>query len=312
MKKLLSKKILSIICASFLLFSLGVSEISAARAGMFAGNVDMKESLSVKDATLIQKYLAGMEEFTYLQELLADTDGDGKVTVKDVTLIQKDIAGIARIESAGVFPYAGGNYFYPDYNSGKAMAGVPVTFYAEGFTYDQRGNPVTYEFYIDGEVMQERSEQSTFTHTFEKAGTYHISLKIYNKFDIAERIYGYYDYTVVEPFESESPVIKAFYCTEQLTDNELFEVHDEKKLTFVAETIKGSGEYEYAFLLDGKSVRDFSSNNTCTCLFEEPEYDHIDDPVTNNYTLQVIVKDKNTDLSACETYDITISIPIPA
>ena len=164
------KKNLSFICILSILSAISLSGISAVRAPIASGDVDLAEDRNIKDSTLIQKYLAGIVEFTALQELLADTDGDGKVTIKDATLIQKDIADIARIETDGLFPYMGAHYFYPDYSSGKAMSGVPVTFYVSAFAYDERSNPITYEFYVNDELVQERSDKSSFTYTFEEAG----------------------------------------------------------------------------------------------------------------------------------------------
>lgn len=306
------KKFLSLICVTAILLTLCVSGASAMRAPVHAGDVNLDREVSVSDATLIQKYLAGISELTLLQEVVADTDGDGKITIKDATLIQKDIAGIARIKTDGIFPYMGAHYFYPDYSSGMAMRGEPVTFYVSAFAYDERSNPITYEFYVNGEIKQERSEQSSFTYTFEEAGSYNISAKIYSKFDYSEELYGYHDYVVVEPYESDEPIIKSIYCTKQTSSSFLFEIYEEEELTFVAEAIKGSGEYEYAFILNGIQIQDFSEDNTCSYLFKEPEYDHYDDSYIDNYTLEVLAKNKSTDIISRETYTFGISIPLPA
>ena len=305
------KKLLSFICVLSMLLSLGLSGFSAVPAPIASGNVDLAEDRNVKDVTLLQKYLAGICTLTPLQELVADTDGDGKITIKDATLIQKDIADIARIETDGIFPYLGLHSLYPDYSSGKAMCGVPVTFYASAFAYDERSNPITYEFYVNGELKQERSEQSTFTYTFEEAGSYDITGRIYSKFDYSEKFYGYRNYVVAEPYESEAPVIKALYCTEQTNCQPLYEVHKETELTFVAEAICGSGEYEYAFWLGDILIQDFSDDNTCTYLFTEPEYDHYGNYI-DDYTLEVVARNKGTDISSSETYTFGVSIPLPA
>lgn len=58
------------------------------------GDVNMDGKLNIRDATLIQKYLAKMEDLDDVQLLLADFDENGKVNVKDATAIQKYIAGI--------------------------------------------------------------------------------------------------------------------------------------------------------------------------------------------------------------------------
>lgn len=57
------------------------------------GDVDMDGVVTVKDATAIQKGLAGLEYLTAVQRYLADPNGEG-VTVKSATAIQKQVAGI--------------------------------------------------------------------------------------------------------------------------------------------------------------------------------------------------------------------------
>ncbi|MED9970640.1 MAG: dockerin type I domain-containing protein [Ruminococcus sp.] len=56
------------------------------------GDVNNDGVLNIKDATLIQKYLAKSTQFSRLQALTADVNGDGTVNISDVTVIQKLIA----------------------------------------------------------------------------------------------------------------------------------------------------------------------------------------------------------------------------
>lgn len=58
------------------------------------GNVDRKGDINVKDATLIQKYLANLVELEKYPLRLADVNSDGKVNIKDATAIQKYCAKI--------------------------------------------------------------------------------------------------------------------------------------------------------------------------------------------------------------------------
>ena len=58
------------------------------------GDIDLDGKVTVKDATLIQKYLSGNCELDYNQMLNADIDGDNAVTINDATLIQKKCAGM--------------------------------------------------------------------------------------------------------------------------------------------------------------------------------------------------------------------------
>ena len=57
--------------------------------GVLIGDVDLDGTISIKDATLIQKHLAELEKLTGDALTAADCNGDGKVTIKDVTALQK-------------------------------------------------------------------------------------------------------------------------------------------------------------------------------------------------------------------------------
>ena len=58
------------------------------------GDVNGDGKISVLDATLIQKYLAGLVTLSDTQKAAADVNNDGSVSVLDATLIQKYIAGL--------------------------------------------------------------------------------------------------------------------------------------------------------------------------------------------------------------------------
>lgn len=58
------------------------------------GDVNGDGSITVLDATTLQKYISGLVSFSDEQLALADTNGDGIVTVLDATAIQKYIAGL--------------------------------------------------------------------------------------------------------------------------------------------------------------------------------------------------------------------------
>ncbi len=58
------------------------------------GDVNCDTKVNVKDATLIQKYIAGLAEISEKGLTLADTNLDENVNVKDATAIQKHIAGM--------------------------------------------------------------------------------------------------------------------------------------------------------------------------------------------------------------------------
>ncbi len=58
------------------------------------GNVNLDKSVSVSDATLIQKYCSSLEDLSDTQKFLADVNGDGNVNIIDSTEIQKYCVGI--------------------------------------------------------------------------------------------------------------------------------------------------------------------------------------------------------------------------
>ena len=62
--------------------------------GLTCGDTDLNGYISVTDATLVQKYVAGIEDFDKLQLFNSDVDNDGEISVVDATLIQKYIVGL--------------------------------------------------------------------------------------------------------------------------------------------------------------------------------------------------------------------------
>ncbi len=62
--------------------------------GLTCGDTDLSGYISVADATLVQKYVAGIEDFDKLQLFNSDVNHDGEISVVDATLIQKYIVGL--------------------------------------------------------------------------------------------------------------------------------------------------------------------------------------------------------------------------
>ena len=58
------------------------------------GDVNSDGDISVVDATLVQKYIVGLEKLTDLQKKSAEVNGDGEISVVDATLSQKYIVGL--------------------------------------------------------------------------------------------------------------------------------------------------------------------------------------------------------------------------
>ena len=62
--------------------------------GLTCGDTDLSGYISVTDATLVQKYVVGIEDFDKLQLFNSDVNDDGEISVVDATLIQKYIVGL--------------------------------------------------------------------------------------------------------------------------------------------------------------------------------------------------------------------------
>lgn len=233
------KKILSLILVLTILATAGCISGSAARNYDYFdyGNVDLYGGMDIVDVTVLQRHLLNMdviepiaekaakkwlkdhrfdENSSDYQELLqseneyfravsleaADYDHSGTVDMVDATFIQRASVKMAIPESCGGY-FTNMLRLYslnPTYASGKAVAGVPVTFTADV----KSGTRVNYAFYIDGTEVQNGSE-NTLTYTFEKAGSYNVYLEVTDA--ICDFDDTYYDYTVVEPYDLSEPVI---------------------------------------------------------------------------------------------------------
>ena len=57
------------------------------------GDVDLDGEVAIKDATFVQKVIAGIIEKPDSFDYIADVTGDGKVDIRDVTTIQLFVVG---------------------------------------------------------------------------------------------------------------------------------------------------------------------------------------------------------------------------
>lgn len=277
------KKAISLFLCLFLAIAVLSTDISAATAPLNPGYIDDDNDVTIKDATIIQKYLADLCELTKEQEFCADVDNNGKITISDATMIQKYVADIITefLREPG---YIDVNLYtlYADYDSGMAMAGVPVTFTAMAKGHIKS---FSYEFIIDDDVVCERSESNTFTYTFDKPGSYFIKLRVYNSLSVMSETITLYE--VVEPYESDVPVITALYYDKHYfvgyPTQEMLSYDED--ITITAKAIMGSGDYEYCFLINGEVVQDFSSDNQYLLK-------NVEDRTT--YEITVYVRDSST------------------
>ncbi len=108
------KKIVSvlIICV-MLLSSFGVSAVATSSKvedtytqpeKFIYGDVDMDSVVTVKDATLVQKYIAQIETLSLIQKYAAKIN-DKKISVRNATEIQKYVAGISNNSNVGIMEF---------------------------------------------------------------------------------------------------------------------------------------------------------------------------------------------------------------
>lgn len=60
----------------------------------YLGDADLNDTVNIKDATLVQKHVAMIENLKDYALITADADEDSDITVKDATLIQKFVANL--------------------------------------------------------------------------------------------------------------------------------------------------------------------------------------------------------------------------
>ena len=70
-----------------------LTELSANISLVSVGDANGDGKVNIKDATLIQKFLANLETLGALGKEVSDVNSDSRVTIKDATAIQKKIAG---------------------------------------------------------------------------------------------------------------------------------------------------------------------------------------------------------------------------
>lgn len=90
MKKL--KAILSLVLALVLTFSAVFAVSALSPAEYLLGDADLNGTVNIRDASLIQKNIALIEEITGIAVKTADADLDTNITIKDATQIQKYVA----------------------------------------------------------------------------------------------------------------------------------------------------------------------------------------------------------------------------
>lgn len=151
-----------------------------------AGDVDMDYNVTTIDATLLQRFLAKMQEPSELQAALSDTDGDRAITILDATTVMRYLANIpSAYTGAEIDDYVVGfASFHANYEISIAdhysttdvcYVGVPVTFYPKAY-----GGARRYTLSVDGKTVYEveakdYDEKSGMTYTFFDEGEHVIT-----------------------------------------------------------------------------------------------------------------------------------------
>lgn len=301
------KKHLRILSAIILTFGIITSccmlSANAAIPPQPYGDVDSDQSISILDATAVQLYVAQKGDIHYGSLEAADVDGDSKISILDATIIQQYVAGIIT-----EFP-VGDEYFidkylhdvFADYDSGKAMAGFPVTFRAKGHC---EPSPTSVKLYVNDELVAQTSQRAEdgwyyLSHTFEQAGTYQIRVFMCDKWGHGLS-WSFDDYVVVDkPVDTSMPVITS------ITRDSTTSI--EPEITAVAQF--GTAPYQYKFTFEVFNIvekeQDFSEDNTFDVTLEQTGH-----PI-GGYTVTVTVKDANGN-TATESYNFERSELTPA
>lgn len=259
-----------------------ISANASSNSTVMYGNIDYKNDyeVDVSDVTLIQRFLIQAIAFDEIQMESADYDHNGDVTLLDATYIQRSLSSICVPDGFGgkfhLKPSV--SLLYANYESGKAMVGVPVTFTVdESKQNDLPIYPIEYRFVIyscsdksNPIAVRDFSQERNFTYTFESAeDTYEINVYLRNRFGYEGQV-KINSYHVIRPYSLEKPIITSVY-TDQYGNRELYYSTSFRSslfydnMVFFAIANGGSGDYQYSFeykMKDKSLIQDYSYNNS--------------------------------------------------
>lgn len=268
------KRLISLMMVMALLAPVCVINTLAALPPKQMGDLNGDWNVDIIDVTLIQSILAQIHDKTPQLEYLGDVDQDGALSIIDATNIQLWLAGLIGDEDIDVGYVSTDIYFhdaYPDYESGKAMAGVPVTFTMNAKSSVQ---PLKYSLYVGESLLDNKcvatTTENTITYTFEEAGTYYVVIAVRNIFNGGINRIGYYEYEVVEPYEYVNPEIISAYITGKHMDTV---VYDKEDMKACVEVKGGVAPYQYKFELTRAETTEYDAKDiTITQDFSEKNY----------------------------------------
>lgn len=167
----------------------------------YMGDADLDGTVTIVDATAIQRCLAGMRVFNRLQTIIADVNGNHEVDILDATVIQRELAqldsGLRDENDDRLFATIQiFNYEVCDmtinvsFEGDCVKVGEPVTFTAAASTQESL-LPLSFEYRIHEckdentteKVIRPRSNDPECVYTFDQAGEYLVDVYAYNTAD---------------------------------------------------------------------------------------------------------------------------------
>lgn len=209
------KKIIALILVLVFLFSVATVSAFAADPKLYKyGDVSGDDAVTVGDATILQRHIAKVITLSDFRYSLADVNDDGNVNVMDATFIQQYVAKIIPEiprEPIPVLSLVNIKAVTRSIPDSRAVVGEEISFTVHATIESTSGEnaQLSYEYDLRGTTYPsikhfEASDSNVFTYTFQKAGTYRIAIKAYDKvYDGYDEEYIVYDVAESYPYESD-------------------------------------------------------------------------------------------------------------
>lgn len=304
-------KFFSILLVITMMISICIIPSSALSAPIIYGNLNVDDVIDVMDATILQRFIAKLDERLVVYAESGDVDDDAELTVIDATLIQQYVAKSITEFPAGEYYFMSSDFIgeiVADYDTDKAIAGYPVTFSVNGSI---SLGPVTARLYINEKLVAETQEFNEETHkydltyTFETAGAYRVKATLSGKWNNEESSTALY---VVKdaPDDTTTPIITSITRNSEYSD----------RPTFTVKAKFGTQPYQYKYTLKESDYlgtliyhTDFIDSNTLNLDEEFSGNAHLEP--YGCYVLEVEVKDANGNI-AKDAYYFRKEVSVPS
>ncbi len=304
-------RIFSILLVIAMMLSFFVIPSSALTAPITYGDLNVDNIIDVMDATVLQRFIAKLDERLVVYAESGDVDDDAELTVIDATLIQQYVAKSITEFPAGEYYFMSSDYIgeiVADYDRDKAIAGYPVTFSLDG---NISLGPVTARLYVNEQLVAETQEfneetrKYDLTYTFETAGAYRVKATLSGKWGAEHSSTALY---VVKdaPTDTTAPII-----TSITRDSEY-----NHRPTFTVNAKFGTQPYQYKYTVRENNRlntliyhTDFIDSNILN-LNEEFSKDAYLEPY-GYYKVEVEVMDANGKIVKDE-YSFRIEVSVPS